>query len=262
MERMLEATARAEERHFWFVGLRRSARQLLERALAGRAPERIVDCGAGTGRNLGWLRDYGQAVGVERSPIGLGHARRRGLPVVRATVAALPFADACVDVATSFDVLYCLDADDEARAVREMFRILRPGGLVLVNAAALDVLRGSHSTLTHEVRRYTPASLRRLLEQAGFEVERMTFTNMVTFPLTLAVRVFDRLTGRDATASDSELTVPVAPVNAALDGLLWVEALLLRAVDLPIGSSLLCVARKPDTARARRVRSQPGATAD
>jgi hypothetical protein len=68
---------------------------------------------------------------------------------------------------------------------------------------------------------------------------------MATFPLTLAVRVKDRLTGQAATASDSDLQVPIAPVNGALNALLAAESGLARLVNLPIGSSLLCLAQKP-----------------
>jgi SAM-dependent methyltransferase len=244
MDKMLEATARAEDSHFWFRGLRRNARLLLEEALDGRRPGRIVDCGSGTGRNLDWLSEYGDAVGVERADIGVAIARVRGRRVVQGTVAALPFADHSAGLVTSFDVLYCLDDDVERAAAREMFRVLAPGGIALVNVAALDMLHGAHSTLTMERRRYTPARLTALLGGAGFVITRMTFTNMMTFPLTLAVRVADRITGRVQQASDAELRVPPAPANAMLSAAVAIDGALLRWGNLPIGSSLMCVARK------------------
>jgi SAM-dependent methyltransferase len=245
MDRMLDATAAAEDRHFWFKGLRRNARLLLTRGLAGRTPRLIVDCGAGTGRNLEWLSSFGPAVGVELSPTGLAHGRRHQRRLVRATVTSLPFADRSADVTTSFDVLYCLTDDAEHQAVREMWRVLKPGGLALVNVAALDVLRGSHSVLTHEQRRYTRASLRALLSSAGFRIETLTFANMSTFPVALAVRGLERLTGRAGAASDADLRVPVAPVNGVFNAMLAVEGAWLRVGPLPIGSSLMALARKP-----------------
>lgn len=260
MERMLEATARAEDRHFWFIGLRRNAEQVLNRALGGRTLERIVDCGAGTGRNLDWLSRFGRPIGIELTPAGLEIGRAHGRPMVRGSVAALPFATASADLMTSFDVLYCLEDDEERRALAEMARVLRPGGLALINVAALDILRGAHSTLTHEVRRYTPARLRQRLAQAGFEVERLTFTNMATFPATLAVRTFDRISGRVAVASDADLRVPSPIINGTFDLALRAEAVAMRWIDLPIGTSLLCLARKPGTAphrRAPRERTRP-----
>jgi SAM-dependent methyltransferase len=242
---MLEATALAEDEHFWFKGLRRNARRLLDHALGDRPAGLIIDCGAGTGRNLDWLSSMGPAIGVERSPAGLRIGRSHGRRLVQGTVAQLPFADSVADVTTSFDVLYCLDDETERRALEEMWRVLKPGGMALVNVAALDVLHGSHSTLTHEVRRYTRPRLRATLTQAGFVVERMTFTNMATFPATLAVRLSERLTGRAGQASDADLRVPPAPINALFDAVLRVESGLLSLTNLPIGTSLMCLARKP-----------------
>jgi SAM-dependent methyltransferase len=244
MDAMLAATATAEDRHFWFKGLRRSARLVLDAELRGRRLNQIVDCGCGTGRNLDWLKDYGPVAGVELSPTGLAVARARRRPIIQASVTHLPLADASVDLATSFDVLYCLPDTAERLALAEMRRVLRPQGLALFNLAALDILRGSHSALTMEVRRYTPARARARLEAAGFQIVRLTFTNFTTFPLTLAVRWSDRLLGKAATASTSDLEVPAEPVNAALDLALRTEALAMRLVDLPIGSSLLCLARR------------------
>lgn len=242
---MLEATARAEDHHFWFIGLRRNAEQVLDAALMGRPLSCIVDCGAGTGRNLDWLSRFGPVVGVELTPAGLAIGRARGRPMVRGSVTALPFAAASVDLATSFDVLYCLNDDDERRALEEMVRVLRPGGVALFNVAALDILHGAHSTLTHEVRRYTPARLRQRLERAGLKVDRLTFTNMTTFPITLAVRAFDRVSGRAAEASEADLHVPSRLVNTTFGLALRAEAAAMRWTNLPIGTSLMCLARKP-----------------
>lgn len=244
MSAMLLATAKAEDRHFWFKGLRRSARVMLDAELRGRPLPRILDCGTGTGRNLDWLSAYGMTLGVERSPAGLNVAQAHKRPVIRASVAALPIASETVDLATSFDVLYCLPDDVEPVALREMTRVLRPGGLALFNVAALDILHGSHSALTMEVRRYTRTRLRSRLEAAGLKVVRMSYTNCATFPATLAVRVFDRLSGRASTASDADLQVPSAPVNSILNVVLGAEARLLRYMNLPIGTSLMCLARK------------------
>ena len=244
MERMLEATARAEDAHFWFKGLRRTARQFIEAARGGRELRRIVDCGAGTGRNLDWLREYGDAVGVELSSVGLARGRALGRRLVAGSVAALPFKNESFDLATSFDVLYCLDEVTERCAIAEMWRVLKPGGIVIVNAAALDILRGSHSTLTHEVRRYTPARLRRRLEQAGFSVERLTFTNLTPFLPALVLRGLERLSGRVNEASDHDLRVPAWPVNRLFNLALAVEAEVLRAMNLPIGTSVMAVGRK------------------
>src|SRR5690606_6669685 len=96
-----------------------------------------------------------------------------------------------------------------------------------------------------ERRRYTPASLRRSLERTGFVVERVTFTNMCVFPPALLVRGWQQLTGRANEPSDSDLDVPPSPVNTFFDWCLTAESRLLAATNLPIGTSVMAIARKP-----------------
>jgi SAM-dependent methyltransferase len=237
MERMLAATAAAEDTHAWFRGLRRVARGMLERSLRGRPRGHVIDCGAGTGKNVEWLKDLGQPVGVELTPLAVRIGHAKGRPLIRGTVTAL-------HVATSFDVLYCLDDESEKQALREMWRVLKPGGRVLVNAAAFGFLRGSHSTLTHEVRRYTRQSLTHRLVAAGFSVERVTYTNASLFLPTFLVRAYQQFSGRATEASEADLQVPSPVTNWTLDRILAVEAGLLKVTNLPFGTSVMAVGAK------------------
>jgi SAM-dependent methyltransferase len=248
VEQLLRATARAEARHFWFRGLRRFATPLVRSALRGRTAPRILDCGCGTGANLEFLGRFGRAYGFDLSELGPRLAREAGrTAIARATVTAAPFPSAAFDLVTSFDVLYSLEEPDEAAAAGELFRVLKPGGHAVINVAAMPMLTGDHSVLSRERRRYTRASLRRLLERAGFTVVRLTYTHATLFvPLALA-RGFHRWRGLATEAeAHREIGVPAAAVNAALSALLALESLWLRVVDNPFGSSLLCLARKPD----------------
>ncbi|HEX9367166.1 MAG TPA: class I SAM-dependent methyltransferase [Vicinamibacterales bacterium] len=244
MDRLLEATARAERDHFWFRGFRRFIEPLVADAVRGVRPE-ILDCGCGTGHNLHMLRKHGRAYGIDLTWAGLQYARGHGERLVaQASAAQLPFPDARFGLVTSFDVLYGLPDDVERNAIREMFRVLKPGGTLIVNVAALDALRGNHSILSGEVRRYSKRDLRRRLEAAGFLVTHSTYTNFSILPVVAAVRLKQRLRG-DHVESQEEITVPPAPINSVLSGLLAIEAAALRVVNMPVGSSLLAVAEKP-----------------
>ncbi len=244
MDRLLEATARAERDHFWFRGFRRFVTPLLDRAAGGRRDLRSLDCGCGTGHNLALLRRHGTSFGIDITWSGLSYAASQGEQhVARASAASLPFAADAFDLVTSFDVIYSLPDEVERDAATEMFRVLKPGGHLLLNTAALEVLRGNHSVLGGEVRRYSKASLTRLLEGAGFRILWMSYTNATILPMVLGVRLVQRISGHEE--SPSEITVPAAPVNLALSGLLALEAAALKFVAMPAGSSLLCLAQKP-----------------
>ena len=244
MDRLLEATARAERDHFWFRGFRRFVTPLLRRAAGGRPGLLALDCGCGTGHNLDLVRQFGRAVGIDITFSGLQYAVRRGdRRVAQASAGNLPFPDATFDLVTSFDVMYAFPDELERAAVAEMFRVLKPGGHLIVNTAALEALRGNHSVLGGEVRRYTRRGLRRTLERGGFHLTWISYTNAAILPVLLAVRLTQRVLGH--VESSSEINVPPAPVNLALSGLLAVEAAAVRVVGMPAGSSVLCLARKP-----------------
>lgn len=248
MEALLERTFEAEQRHFWFRGFKRFVAPLIAEATAGRSNPRLLDAGCGTGANLPFLQQYGIAFGLEFVWRGIEFAHARRLPrLLQGSVTHLPFPDSSIDVVLSFDVLYCLNGPDEQAAIRETFRVLKPGGSVVINVAALDMLKGDHSILGGEVRRYTKRELRDKLVRAGFHVQRLTYTNATLFPLTATVRALQRLRGlKGAQQNKGDFYVPPAPVNALFSGLLAMESkVVATGIDMPIGSSLLCLAKKP-----------------
>jgi SAM-dependent methyltransferase len=251
VDRLLRATARAESRHFWYRGFRWFVTPLIRHAIDRHPNARILDCGCGTGANLELLGRYGVTYGFDLSEVGLYIGRESGrIRLVRASVTAAPFSSETFDLVTSFDVLYSLPDAAERAAVVEMYRLTRPGGFALINVAAMPILRGDHSVLSHEVRRYTRMTLRTLVTDAGFEVVRITHTNQVLFAPMLAVRALHRWRGLSSESdAQQEIAVPLAPINAFLSLLLFVESLWLRRFDSAIGSSLLCLARKPAAPR-------------
>ncbi len=243
MDRLLEATARAERDHFWFRGFRRFVTPLLREATAGRSTAAILDCGCGTGNNLSLLRQFGRPVGIDITWTGLAFARERGeRGVAQASATSLPFPDATFDLVTSFDVIITLHDDDEMTALREMHRVVRPGGHLIVNVAALEMLKGNHSVLAREVRRYTRTGLRDRLTRAGFAVRRVTYTNATITPALAAVRLLQRVSGHKET--EQEIAIPPAPLNAALSAALALEASALRVVNMPFGSSVIALAKR------------------
>jgi ubiquinone/menaquinone biosynthesis C-methylase UbiE len=252
VEQLLRATAKAEADHFWFRGFRAFVTPLIHRALVGRREARILDCGCGTGANVQMMSRAGRTFGFDLSSTGLHIGRKAGRSrLVQATVTAAPFGNDIFDLVTSFDVLYSLSEPDARAAVAEMFRMTRPGGFALINVAAMPVLRGDHSILSREVRRYRRSDLRKLVSCAGFGIVRLTYTNFTLFVPMIVMRMAQRWRGlRAEDRAEQEISIPPAPVNALLTCLLLLEGLYLRGFNAPFGSSLLCLAKKPDRAPA------------
>jgi SAM-dependent methyltransferase len=232
-----------EENHWWFAGRRRILASFLKRICATlpNKPE-ILDVGCGTGANLQLLGKFGQAEGVDVSPDALAFCRERGLTGVRlGTAERLPYPDESFDLVTGLDVVEHLD--DDIAGLKEMKRVLRPGGRALVFVPAFMFLWGVQDDISHHRRRYTIRQIKRSMTAAGLEVERATYTNVTFFLPILLGRVLMRITGFRP-ASENVLTIDF--LNKPLGLILGSEHLWLRFFNIPIGVSAICVARRPD----------------
>ncbi len=231
---------------WWYVGLRE---YVLEWLGASGAPPRpgytVLDAGCGTGDMLARLGQCGAAVGIDLSPHAVRLSRARGGNVAQASLTALPFAGGRFDAAVSLDVISDAGVEIEAAALDELYRVLKPGGRLVLNLPAFASLAGEHDVAVRTARRYTVAEARRLVERHGFAVERISYWNMAVTPAVWLVRQLSRRRVRDAATAHSDITPPAAPINRTLLGVLRIERGLLRRVrQLPFGSSVLLLARK------------------
>ena len=237
----------AEDRQWWYAGMRAIGFGLLDQALRARNGQarrdrRFLDAGCGTGLNLEHLAERGQAVGIDLSAEAVRFCLSRGVTVVRGSVLTLPFPERCFEGLVSFDVLYHAWVADDRAAMGELARVLRPDGLLLVRVPALKSLWGAHDEAVHSRHRYTKGELRALLEGAGLEVLRLSYCNSILFPLLLVRRTLDRLASRHG----SDVEFLPAPLEWLFRQFLLVEAALIRqGLSLPVGASVVALARKP-----------------
>lgn len=238
--------AAAEERMWWFRGMRRILFDLLDPLAEGRAFRSVLEAGCGTGANARALaRRYGWALtAVDLSAEGLRHASAAATPrLVQADITALPFAGGRFDLLLSLDVLPHFAAGEEAAPLAEFARVLEPGGWLVLRCAALRMLSSRHSEFVHERHRYTRAELVRGLRRQGFRVRRATYANSLLMPVALfKFRVWEPLTKAQPA---SGVTLPPAWLNAALEWPMRVEAALLRqGLSLPVGQSVIIFAQR------------------
>lgn len=234
-------THQAEDRHWWYRGRRKVLDGVIEDL---RLPARaeILDAGCGSGRNMIDLARHGTVTGVELSRTSVELARERASgEVIEGSVLEMPFTVGRFDLAASLDVIEHLE--DDLAALRELRRVVKPGGTLLVTVPAYQWLWSGHDVVNHHYRRYTRRSLQRVGEQAGWQQVRTTYFNSLLLPAAILLRVLDRFS-RKTTESSLDLWVPPAPLNWLLERPLALEAAMIgRGGRIPAGLSLLAVFR-------------------
>ncbi|MDQ3118906.1 MAG: class I SAM-dependent methyltransferase [Verrucomicrobiota bacterium] len=240
----IETMRSVEDDLWWYRGLRGHVVRSIKPPHPGFS---LLDAGCGTGGMLARVRANFPAAamtGLDYSERALELTERRntGATLEQGSADLLPLADAAFDVVLSLDVLVLRGVDDGA-AIREMRRVLRPGGTLIVNVAAFDFLRGSHDAATNMARRYTRPRLRNLLEQAGFTIENMSYWNMTLLPAVALVRWTSRQRAEQPDVQ-SDLKPIWSPLNAALSVVAHLELAATRVFSLPFGTSLFVLARK------------------
>jgi SAM-dependent methyltransferase len=235
-----------EQTHFWFVGRRRIFFTLLDREMAGRTDWRILDVGCGAGGMLGPLARYGEVTGVDMSEELIQFCRERGFDRVQVGSAYdLPVEPDSVDLLTLFDTIE--HVPDDRRVLREVGRVLSPGGRVFISVPAYQFLYANNDRVAHHQRRYTARGLKGKLVEAGLQPIQVTYFNTflfpAIFPAVLAKKVQERLTDPEDRTNLSH-TMP-APLNRALAATMGGERHLLARRNFPFGHSIIAIARKP-----------------
>ncbi len=237
-----------EENFWWFVGMRAITDTLLTPVLSPDNDRDLLDAGCGTGGMMSWLTRYaraGSVTGVDLSPHALQFSHRNHRNVLRGSIAKLPFADASFDLVTSFDVFPHLPREENSPALDEIYRVLRPGGIVFIRAPAYEWIRGWHDEALDVKQRYSLPGLTEKMQRAGFHVKRTTYANTLLFPVAVLKRIVLARVG----FGDPESEVKPWPkrwqwMNGLLTIPLKIEALALRQIDLPFGLSAICIGEK------------------
>jgi SAM-dependent methyltransferase len=234
-------THQVEDRHWWYRGRRRVLEETIA-ALRLPARARILDAGCGSGRNMIELAHHGEVTGVELSDASADLARARHIgEVVEGSVMEMPFPTDSFDLAASLDVIEHLE--DDRGALRELRRVVVPGGALLVTVPAYQWLWSGHDEINQHHRRYSRAALLGAARDAGWRCERTTHFNSLLLPVAILLRALDRLHTR-TTESSLDLWVPPEALNWLLQQPLNLEAALIgRGGSIPAGLSLLAVFR-------------------
>ncbi len=231
-----------EDRHWWYIGMRRITTTLMAEFYPDRTDLHILDAGCGTGAAMQYLSPFGLVTGCDLSTVALRFCRQRDLQhLSQASVASLPFSNEWFDLVTSFDVLYHHAVEDYACALLEFNRVLKPGGCVFLRLPAYDWLRGRHDQAIHTAHRFTAREVHRALVVGGFVVEKLSYANTVLFPMALTKRLLENVL---VMGNGSDIHPNPPWQDAFLAKFLYAEARWLRHHSLPFGLSVIAIGRK------------------
>jgi SAM-dependent methyltransferase len=242
-DRLMRAMLDVDDEHWWYRGRRAVIAAELAQ-LAPLAKAQILDAGCGSGATLVELTRWGSVSGIELNEDAAGVARNRGAFDVRTgKLEELPWEDSTFDLVTCLDVIE--HTPDDVIALRELHRVAKAGGWLLVTVPAYQALWSRHDEANHHFRRYSRRSLREVARVAGWQVQRETSFNMLLLAPAAAVRLAHR---RRAADRDHTPDLQLGPkwLNGVLELPMRAEARWLGAGhSLPAGLSLLAVLRKP-----------------
>ncbi|HVQ24774.1 MAG TPA: class I SAM-dependent methyltransferase [Planctomycetota bacterium] len=240
-----------EQTHWWFRGRRAIFVSLLDRFVRsdGREARVLMDLGCGVGGMLQPLAAYGRVIGTDVTLQGLRYCAERKFPLLVACNGPQGcFLDASLDCITAFDALEHIE-DDEL-ALREIFRMLKPGGTLIASGPAYQFLYAQQDRITHHVRRYTLGELAGKARAAGFEIVQASYINFWLFPVilptVLLLKAWQAVRPRDDSGAGSNVGIRVPRwAHDLLTAVFSSEAAVLRHASMPAGHSLIIVARKP-----------------
>jgi SAM-dependent methyltransferase len=236
-----------EDFYWWFVARRQLVEDLLGRVLSPNRNKLVVDIGCGTGANERVLSQFGKVISVDFSVDALRFCSSRGMKgLLSCNAEDIPIRTGVVDAITILD---CLEhVDDDLIALSEMYRILRPGGILLLTVPAYGFLWSEHDEALHHRRRYGSMELKNKMESVGFGLEQVSFFITTMFFPILALRVLQNLFKNDVHPQTTHILLPHW-INSLLISILAIERMLCkRGLNLPFGVSLVAVGTKPVTA--------------
>jgi SAM-dependent methyltransferase len=229
-----------QEEHWWFVARRDVIQSFIKMQMPQGSGSKVLEIGCGVGGNVGLLSQSGQYRGIDMHKPAIDYCSEKypqfEFQCTRVEDIPLEFGS------NKFDSIYLLDVlehiDDQVAILKSTQNYLTQSGKILLTVPAFKFLWSPHDEFVHHVRRYTKAGLKKVLEDSGYKVERISYFNSILFPLALIQRLGMRILNKKL---NTHLSTPPTIVNWLFKVIFTQEAWILKRINLPVGLSIIAV---------------------
>ena len=236
-----------ENDYWWYQGLHHLIHSFVDKHYKknNQEPLTIFDAGCGTGRMMELLKDYGNTEGIDYAEEALELCKKRGVTNVKqGDLNQWQGKTEHYDIIISSDVLSNSGVNDDLAVVESFHRALKPGGLLLLNLPAFELIRREHDAAIFGKRRYRKYRFNRKLKERGFGIKRSSYRLPLLFFFLLLQKPFDKPVASHEAQSD------LKPLSKGLNSTLLLmhrieNSLIRRGIPLLLGSSLFIAAQKP-----------------
>lgn len=229
-----------EDKHWWHISKRRIVRDLLFLNTNFSKKLKILDIGCGAGRNLEELKNLGHVFGIDSSKEAILFCKKRGLRSV-----ILGKAESTKLPPNEFDAVMLLDVlehTDDRKTLKEIYRILKPKGTLIITVPAFPKLWSRWDEVLHHKRRYTKKNISELLKHNNFNILKISYMFSFLVVPAFLIRMIKSRFSKENYSSDFKINSGI--VNISLLFITRIEKFFLMKWSIPFGTSIICVATK------------------
>lgn len=235
MENVQKVLDYLEQEHWWYQARRDIVATLIDTIATTKNPS-IVSIGCGNGTELQFLQSKGRVTGLDIDSQVVTHCKAKGFDVIQADLLNNALSER-FDIVVAMDIVEHIK--DDQKAIQALYALLKPGGSVIITVPAFPFLWTELDELTDfpHHRRYTRASLKKIIKKQGMQVTLCSYYNFCLFPLIVLTKLLK-------TSAEKQLQLPHRFFNSIFYHIFAVERFLLTWISLPWGGSLVAVIKK------------------
>jgi 2-polyprenyl-3-methyl-5-hydroxy-6-metoxy-1,4-benzoquinol methylase len=238
--------AELEKEYWWHQGRLYLIDELINKHHPNKTNRKILEVGCGTGETTRHLKKHGEVIGIDVSDEAIKYGKQNGIEDI--------YSSDIVNIQNNknlkdkkFDLIFALDVlehiQEDKTAMKNIYGMLNTDGLFITTVPAHKFLWSEHDESLHHKRRYHMYEITKKLEDSNFTISDKSYFIFFLFPIVFAYRLWGNITGKSAYPKTSYVILPKT-LNNLFINLLKIEAKMIKYFRLPIGVTIVVVAKK------------------